>query len=514
VVILDARPELLKVLSALRDRVAAARFPLAVPGAPQARRTCQDLLAQFDDHLLPRLRAPQAPLLAVVGGSTGAGKSTLVNSLIGREVSPAGFLRPTTRTPLLVCHPDDRGWFADRRVLPDLIRGADLRLFPTGALPPGLALLDTPDIDSLDARGRELAARLISAADVWILVTSASRYADAVPWHVLRTARDHDVTLVTVLDRVPHRVAGELSEAYAAMLSRAGLGGHPHFTVPELPESVGYGGLLPQTAVAGLREWLRTRAQDPRAHSRAAERTVAGALDSLRFRVGELASASAAQYAAVLRLSLAVEDAYAQAGGEISGALSSGALLKGDAGARWSEYTGTGAAEGLWAALGESLAACLRSSLDAAGLDVVRSWRADPAGRPLAPAAEAQSVGIRRRTAETVDRWQSGVVALAGGTEAAACLAAEVFAAPGTAAPGTAAPGTAAPGTAAPGTAAAGGGKQADAALRDLLLLAGRLVHRERERRLAVLDRLDVTPEQQMRLVAAVSAVRRERWRA
>ncbi|GDY53686.1 hypothetical protein SVIO_043090 [Streptomyces violaceusniger] len=31
-------------------------------------------------------------------------------------------LRPTTRTPVLVCHPDDHPWFAGQRVLPRLTR--------------------------------------------------------------------------------------------------------------------------------------------------------------------------------------------------------------------------------------------------------------------------------------------------------------------------------------------------------------------------------------------------------
>ena len=44
----------------------------------------------------------------VVGGSTGAGKSTLVNTLVGAEVSTAGVLRPTTRAPVLACHPSRR----------------------------------------------------------------------------------------------------------------------------------------------------------------------------------------------------------------------------------------------------------------------------------------------------------------------------------------------------------------------------------------------------------------------
>src|SRR5690349_6628468 len=189
VVTLDVRPQLLDALSALRDRVAAARFPLPLAGAPRARANRDELLAQLDDYLVPRLRDPGAPLLAVVGGSTGAGKSTLVNSLVGRRVSEAGVLRPTTRTPVLVCHPEDHHWFSGMRVLPDLTRvwvphhrdpaddlllpGEDparvLRVETADTLPPGLALLDAPDIDSLVSDNRVLAAELIGAADIWVM---------------------------------------------------------------------------------------------------------------------------------------------------------------------------------------------------------------------------------------------------------------------------------------------------------------------------------------------------------
>ncbi|GAA3102037.1 hypothetical protein GCM10020254_54520 [Streptomyces goshikiensis] len=98
-VTLDVRPQLLDALSALRDRVASVRLPLPLPGAPRARQTRAELLAQLDDYLVPRLKAPEAPLLAVVGGSTGAGKSTLVNSLVGRQVSEAGGVAPDHAHP-------------------------------------------------------------------------------------------------------------------------------------------------------------------------------------------------------------------------------------------------------------------------------------------------------------------------------------------------------------------------------------------------------------------------------
>lgn len=367
-VTLDVRPQLIDALSALRDRVAAVRLPLPLPGAERARQTRSELLAQLDDYLLPRLRDPEAPLLAVIGGSTGAGKSTLVNSLVGRPVSEAGVLRPTTRTPVLVCHPDDHHWFAGARVLPRLTRvwlppeesgepgrcddldglggldgdeedGISLRVETSPGLPRGLALLDAPDIDSLVVRNRRLAAELICAADVWVMVTTASRYADAVPWHLLRTAKQYDASLVTVLDRVPHQVIAEVSRQYGALLTRAGLGEVPRFTIPELPESAGGGsGLLPTTAVAPLRAWLCHRAQDPAARQQAVGRTAAGVIDSLDVRMPELAGAVAAQYAAAVRLTGVVEDAYRAEGARVRRRLRNGGVLAGDARTRWRGY--------------------------------------------------------------------------------------------------------------------------------------------------------------------------------
>src|SRR5918992_5839585 len=109
-------------LARLRDALAAVRLGLEVPGAAEARRVRDDLVAQVDDYLLPRLREMEAPVLMVVGGSTGAGKSTLVNSLLGSTVSPAGVLRPTTRAPVLACSPEDLHWFESQRILPGLAR--------------------------------------------------------------------------------------------------------------------------------------------------------------------------------------------------------------------------------------------------------------------------------------------------------------------------------------------------------------------------------------------------------
>ncbi|MDF9813328.1 hypothetical protein M2266_002559 [Streptomyces sp. SPB162] len=536
VAILDVRPDLLDALSALRDRVDVARFPFPVPGAARARRTRQELIAQLDDYLAPRLRTPEAPLLAVIGGSTGAGKSTLVNSLVGRRVSAAGVLRPTTRTPVLVCHPADRAWFADSRVLPGLARawsarpgtrdededggaqGELLRLEIDDALPRGLALLDAPDIDSLVARNRELAAKLICAADIWILVTTASRYADALPWHLLRTAKEYNVTLATVLDRVPHQIAEDVGRHYAALLAKAGLGDVPRFTVPELPESAGAGGLLPRTAVAALRQWLAHNAEDPAARRRAAHRTAVGVLDSMRTRMPALAAASAVQHAAAVRLARGVEDAYAEAAERIDGAVAAGVPLAGEALARWLEYPYCGR-EALQSALADGLAALLRSEIDAADERVAAGWRRDRAGAALL--AEPDMRPDRAAAADRIDAavtaWREGLTDLA---------YAEVRAARG---PDRAA---ADPEDAAAllatvllgGRRGSGAGERladtvgAQAALRMRDRARERLedgvtelLRGERERRLAPVDALDVTARQQSSLIAALSLLQKER---
>ncbi|WP_326590650.1 dynamin family protein [Streptomyces sp. NBC_01294] len=540
---MDVRPQLLDALSALRDRVASVRLPLPLPGAPRARQTRAELLAQLDDYLVPRLKAPEAPMLAVVGGSTGAGKSTLVNSLVGRQVSEAGVLRPTTRTPVLVCHPDDHHWFAGMRVLPDLMRvwvpheeedrppaakspardrghgaGAghatrEMRIETVSTLPRGLAILDAPDIDSLVVENRTLAAELICAADVWVMVTTASRYADAVPWHLLRTAKQYKATLITVLDRVPHQVLAEVSRQYGALLTKAGLGDVPRFTVPELPESAGGGGLLPASAVAPLFAWLAHHAQDPAARQYAVGRTALGALDSLGRRMPELASAVAAQHAAAVRLTSAVEDAYKREGKRVRGRLDHGAVLAGDALTRWRGYPLDTSADELLDSLAESLAALLQCAVAAADERIAEAWRREPAAGAVPLPAPDREAG--ERIGMAVRHWRRVLEELA--EEEVAKLDRQPAPDPD--------------GVAALLVAALLGGKRArpagerlaerigaQAALR-LRDRGGELVgdhldqvlRGERDRRLAPLEALEVSPEPQAELIAALSVLQKER---
>ncbi|MGW8380254.1 dynamin family protein [Streptomyces sp. ODS28] len=557
---MDVRPEVLDALTALRGRVAAARFPLPLPGAERARRSRDELLAQLDDYLLPRLRTPRAPLLAVVGGSTGAGKSTLVNSLVGRRVSEAGVLRPTTRVPVLVCHPGDHHWFAGQRVLPRLGRvwmprqeggpagvqdesaadgeeaeesgyeeGEDgapmraLRLETDAALPEGLALLDAPDIDSLVARNRDLAAELICAADIWVLVTTAARYGDAVPWHLLRTAKEYDVTLATVLDRVPHQIAPDVARQYGLLLDSEGLAEVPRFTIPELPESAGGSGLLPLTAVAGLRDWLTRRAQDPAARAVAAERTAAGALDSLRPRVSALAAAASSQHAVAQRLMQHVEEAYEAAGANVRKRIASGELLGGDAAAHWRGFpVDSGAAE-LLDAFEDGLIALLVEAMATADERAGAAWSKEP-GAPASPLTMAGGTKTpdgtdgtegRGRAGVLVRRWRRCLEELAEEEARAAerHSPADLEGLMGLLAAALLGGGRAGDARAAlTGALGVRAAKQARGRGQRLLTeCVEKVLYGERDRRLAPLEKLDASPDPQVELIAAYSGLLRAR---
>jgi energy-coupling factor transporter ATP-binding protein EcfA2 len=405
-------------LLALRHRVDGLRFGLSTPGAEAARSARAELLGQIDDYLLPRLRRLDAPLLAVVGGSTGAGKSTLVNTLVGADVTKSGWLRPTTRGPVLVCNPADERWFTEDRVLPDLVRttGADvpegsggtLHVVPHTGVPAGLALLDAPDIDSVVAENRLLAGQLLAAADLWIFCTSAARYADAVPWELLHTAQQRSTALAVVLNRTPPEGLREIGAHLAGMLSDNGLARATLFTVPEV--ALGdENGRLPDDVVAPLRGWLTELAGDAEARSEVIRTTLDGALQSMRQRVSALAREVDDQLVTAALLRDEADDLSADALREVDDGIRSGTVLRGEVLARWQEFVGTGQftrgleqsvgrlrdrvtafltgrrppTEPVEQALESSLESLVRAAADGACERIVDSWRVRPAGRAL-----------------------------------------------------------------------------------------------------------------------------------
>jgi hypothetical protein len=429
----------------VREALQAATLPLDVPSAEAGRSLRDEMVDQLEDYVLPRLIQIDAPLLTVVGGSTGAGKSTLVNSLVGERVSEPGVLRPTTRSPVLVHNPKDVDWFDKQRILPGLARttGASdstsaLQLVAADTVPAGLAILDAPDVDSVEQHNRELAAELLAAADLWLFVTSAARYADQVPWEYLKAAADRSTAVAIVLDRTAEDAIAEVSSHLARMLTARGLRDSPLFTVAEVP--VDKEGLLPAASVAEIRDWLETLAGDAEARAAVVRQTLAGAVRSVASRTHDVADAQADQVAMVKRLREDVARAYDEAVAKIDEASEDGTLLRGEVLARWQEFVGTGEllrtleskvswvrdrvvnavkgkpqqAERVTVAVESGLESLILEQAETAAERADASWRSVTAGQHLSEDS-GQMLGrasrdLRTRTERTVRDWQHGVL--------------------------------------------------------------------------------------------------------
>src|SRR4051812_28739951 len=434
-------------LTELRAAVAPVTFPLPLAEAAEQQRAVAEITSQLDDYVLPRLATIDAPLLAVVGGSTGAGKSTLVNSLVGRRVSTSGVIRPTTRAPVLVHHSSDARWFGDDRILPGLARSTgarndarSLQLVTDDSIPAGLAILDAPDIDSVVGENRVLAAQLLAAADLWLFVTSAARYADQVPWDFLLSAAERSAAVAVVLDRVPPRAMSEVPPHLGQMMSDRGLAGSPLFAVPET--TVDAQGLLPVAAIQPIRGWLAALAADQTSRSMVVQRTLDGAIGALVTRTPRLADTLDDQLEAVGRLRDEVDHSYAEAVRTVQVQTADGTLLRGEVLARWHEFVGTGeffraleqkvswlrdrlmaalrgeppGAGNLKVAVESGLESLLREEAAAAAERAEGSWQANAAGRALIESSDIDlsrsSEDFDRRATRAIRDWQGAVLDL------------------------------------------------------------------------------------------------------
>jgi 50S ribosome-binding GTPase len=204
-----------------------------------------------------RLGFPGAAFVLALAGGTGAGKSSLLNALAGREVSRPGPTRPVTAEPV--------AWVpADAAAeLGPLLRwvGVDKVVSHHDSRFAELCLLDLPDYDSVDRRHRATVDQVLPRVDAVCWVLDPEKYNDRVLHEdYLRPLAHHADRAVFVVNRRdvigdPRQVAA-LTADLRRTLEADGIHGPPVFVVSaDPPDGTGHGEL------EDLRAWLSQRLQ-------------------------------------------------------------------------------------------------------------------------------------------------------------------------------------------------------------------------------------------------------------
>jgi energy-coupling factor transporter ATP-binding protein EcfA2 len=457
-----------RVLVDLVDRVdhlARRAGALEIAAVPARKRIAQ-LREHVARHVRPRAVSLDAPLLVLVLGPTGAGKSSLFNALVGRRASATGVLRPTTRELVALARPQDRFSLVREGGPLAGIEEERLRLVVDDAAPEGLVLIDAPDVDSVEHANRALTDRLVEAADLAVFVTTATRYADRVPWEVLGRVRDRGLPLVVIVNRMPADMTDRnvVMDDLRRLLADAGIvDGRRRIELDLIGVPEGALDLqndaLDRRAIEPLLERISSLASNKQSRLELAARALAGSLAGLEPQLRAVGEDLVHTAIDAERLRRLATDAFERELGTLRDELARGQFLRAEALRQWHAFVGAdeitrffstgigriratlstivhGAPEAPVAEVREQTLADLRAltrvRVGEAARRAAMAWSDEPAARAAVerdPSIWSPSPDLDERLTERLDNWVASIaedVRTTGGTKRLLAMGASV----------------------------------------------------------------------------------------
>jgi GTP-binding protein EngB required for normal cell division len=214
-----------------------ARVQALDDAAQAARGRLDDALLdradQVADRAAGRLRLSADHTVVALGGSTGSGKSSTFNALVGLELASVGVRRPTTSWATACSWGvSGAGELLEWLGIPprhQVVRDSMLDSGREAKDLQGLVLLDLPDHDSTEVAHHLEVDRLVRLADLLVWVLDPQKYADAaIHDRFLKPMAAHKGVMLIVLnhiDEVPADRRGSMVADLRRLLDSDGLEG-------------------------------------------------------------------------------------------------------------------------------------------------------------------------------------------------------------------------------------------------------------------------------------------------
>lgn len=195
------------------------------PGLTRGAREIQGLVEDVRKRLAVFSYKEHMPCLWVVFlGGTGTGKSTIFNAFCRKRLSDTGVERPKTSGPIVYAHQDcpiangfpfpsmqmEHQAFEDSGCRPAIgTPGCLLVLQHNRQDWSHIVVVDTPDLDSVEAENRQIAEDFYLLSDAIVFVTSQEKYADDVPYQFLIRVIQGEKPLFLLINKVNERLTRE-----------------------------------------------------------------------------------------------------------------------------------------------------------------------------------------------------------------------------------------------------------------------------------------------------------------